>query len=540
MINHISDGEDGLDVLNVINALVDAANTPPATGITFPITRQVYLAGNSADQAAMGGTAGQVYDSADAAYTAAKTLRALLGNSQIVAMMVRVTVTTSVNGVYTTTVGGVTLSADWDPGIVIIGINPKVSVIDFIDGSSATGNAYNLPVTITNMRIGASSSGRSITSSATGASGNSGSMILKLCNTILHGGLVSNVTNASNTSGNGGDITISNIFSISNSDIIGEVVIDSQINTSAQSGGTGNSGGLTLAGTFKIFGNITTANGSAGGSISIANFTSFNFISGSITLNSTSTSGITFRMTNTICSSAVSVNIPGSSTFSCDRCSFAALTMTTSTGTNTAVLNSCEISGLYTSNAATATLATLVIFAGISTLGNNSVLSLVSISAGTGSPAINGIGTGCSILNSSVQGGTLSIDHVSARTVISRNTTLINSVGSNITIKSADTPQTLTDATTVVWNMDLGFNSKLVIGGNRTLSITNVKPGQYGTIKIVQDATGGRTLALPASSKVANAGAGVLPLSTAGSAIDIATFYYDGTEYIWTISPNAT
>ena len=540
MIQTINDSEKGASVRSKLNAAITQLNTP-TSGISMPVTRQVYLVGNATDMAALGGNAAQIYSTAQSAYVAAQNIRALLGANQVVAIMVGATVTTNINGAYTTTVGGITLSADWDSGVILVGVHPKVSVIDFINGSNGSGNAFNITATVANMRIGASASGFSISTRALGTSGNSGAMTLRLSNSILHGGLISDITNPSNVTGNGGNINISNLNSIVNSDIVSPVVIDNQITTSAKLGGSGTSGSLTLTGTYHIFGNITTANGTAGGGISIGSFTSFNYVFGTITLNTTSTSGVTFGVTNTICSGTISVTVPGGPACSADRSTFVALTvLNNGTGVTVATFNSCEINGLYTSNPATTTLVTMGILAGIAGLGNNSVLSLVSMNAPIGSPAINGIGTGCSILNSSIQGGSLSIDAASSRTVNIRNTTLINSVGSNITIKSTDAPQVLTDAPTVVWNMDLGFNAKLVIGGNRTLSITNLKPGQYGTIKVVQDATGGRTLTLPATSKVANAGGGVLTLSTGANAIDTVTFYYDGAEYIWTISLNAT
>lgn len=54
---------------------------------------------------------------------------------------------------------------------------------------------------------------------------------------------------------------------------------------------------------------------------------------------------------------------------------------------------------------------------------------------------------------------------------------------------------TLTDAATVAVDMSTLINGVLTIGGNRTLgNPTNPKVGQTGRIRIVQDATGSRTL----------------------------------------------
>lgn len=101
-------------------------------------------------------------------------------------------------------------------------------------------------------------------------------------------------------------------------------------------------------------------------------------------------------------------------------------------------------------------------------------------------------------------------------------------------------PITLVDEAIVKWNMRKGYNATLTIGGNRTLQIDQLTPGDYGTIKIIQDATGNRALALPSGSKVANSGSGALTLSGIGGTIDIATFYYDGINLFWTLSLNFT
>lgn len=100
-----------------------------------------------------------------------------------------------------------------------------------------------------------------------------------------------------------------------------------------------------------------------------------------------------------------------------------------------------------------------------------------------------------------------------------------------------DTPIILTDGATVTWDMTLGSNAKVTIGGNRTLAITNAVAGDYGTLVIIQSGST-RTLALPAGSKVINGNAGILPLSTISGYIDIATFYYDGTTYFWNLGKN--
>lgn len=78
---------------------------------------------------------------------------------------------------------------------------------------------------------------------------------------------------------------------------------------------------------------------------------------------------------------------------------------------------------------------------------------------------------------------------------------------------------TLTDAATIVWDMAAGIDFTVTLAGNRTLgNPTNVTVGKRGRIRVVQDATGGRTLAK--SSNCKTAGGAALALSTAAGAVD--------------------
>lgn len=77
----------------------------------------------------------------------------------------------------------------------------------------------------------------------------------------------------------------------------------------------------------------------------------------------------------------------------------------------------------------------------------------------------------------------------------------------------------LTDAGTITVNMANFINAEVTLGGNRTLgNPSNPKPGQSGTIYIVQDGTGGRTLAFSSYWKFAG---GTAPsLTTAPGSVD--------------------
>jgi hypothetical protein len=78
---------------------------------------------------------------------------------------------------------------------------------------------------------------------------------------------------------------------------------------------------------------------------------------------------------------------------------------------------------------------------------------------------------------------------------------------------------TLTDAASVSLSFNQGSNFALTLGGNRTLSTpTNAAVGSGGSIFVVQDGTGSRTLAY--ATEWHFAGGTVPTLSTAAAAVD--------------------
>ena len=100
---------------------------------------------------------------------------------------------------------------------------------------------------------------------------------------------------------------------------------------------------------------------------------------------------------------------------------------------------------------------------------------------------------------------------------------------------------TLTDAATITWNYSLSSNAQVTLTASRALGVpTNVANGEYGTLKIIQDAVGSHTLTLPAGWKVANDGAGAVTLSGAANSVDFITWVYDGTDFWVTHDPNFT
>lgn len=91
---------------------------------------------------------------------------------------------------------------------------------------------------------------------------------------------------------------------------------------------------------------------------------------------------------------------------------------------------------------------------------------------------------------------------------------------------------TLTDAATIAVDFSTFINAVVTLGGNRTLgNPTNGKVGQSGVIRIVQDATGSRTLAYGADWEFAGGTAPVL--STAANAQDLLFYHIIATNRIF-------
>lgn len=91
---------------------------------------------------------------------------------------------------------------------------------------------------------------------------------------------------------------------------------------------------------------------------------------------------------------------------------------------------------------------------------------------------------------------------------------------------------TLTDAATIATDMSTFIHALVTIGGNRTLgNPSNAKPGQGGTIGVIEDGTGGRTLAFASNYKHVG---GVTPsiVTTAGT-INLFDYWVRTSSEIW-------
>ena len=86
----------------------------------------------------------------------------------------------------------------------------------------------------------------------------------------------------------------------------------------------------------------------------------------------------------------------------------------------------------------------------------------------------------------------------------------------------------LTDGASIAIDGALGFNHRVVLGGNRTLANpTGLIDGMVYTVRIKQDGTGGRTLSY--ASKWKFPGGRVPVLSSAPNAVDLLCAQYDAT-----------
>lgn len=90
---------------------------------------------------------------------------------------------------------------------------------------------------------------------------------------------------------------------------------------------------------------------------------------------------------------------------------------------------------------------------------------------------------------------------------------------------------TLTDGANIAWNLENAQTAKITLGGNRTLdNPTNMQAGATYMLRVIQDGTGSRTLSYGTAYKWP---AGAAPtLTTAANAVDVISFYCNGTQML--------
>ena len=93
------------------------------------------------------------------------------------------------------------------------------------------------------------------------------------------------------------------------------------------------------------------------------------------------------------------------------------------------------------------------------------------------------------------------------------------------------TESTLTDGSTVSWDVSTEDVAKVTLGGNRTLAApTNGTTGQFISLLIIQDGTGSRTLTWNAVFEFKDDTAPTL--TTTASKGDVFVFRYNGSKWL--------
>ena len=91
--------------------------------------------------------------------------------------------------------------------------------------------------------------------------------------------------------------------------------------------------------------------------------------------------------------------------------------------------------------------------------------------------------------------------------------------------------QTLTDASTISWDVGTSPVSKVTITDNRTLgAATNAQTGQFVSLLVIQDGTGSRTLSFNAAYEFKDDTAPTL--TTTASKGDLFVFRYNGAKFL--------
>ena len=89
----------------------------------------------------------------------------------------------------------------------------------------------------------------------------------------------------------------------------------------------------------------------------------------------------------------------------------------------------------------------------------------------------------------------------------------------------------LTDASTITWNAETQEVCKVTLAGNRTMAApTNSTSGQFISILVIQDGTGGRTISWNAVFEFTTDTAPTLTTTAAKG--DIFVFRYNGAKWL--------
>lgn len=104
--------------------------------------------------------------------------------------------------------------------------------------------------------------------------------------------------------------------------------------------------------------------------------------------------------------------------------------------------------------------------------------------------------------------------------------------GATGTFAYSSTPLSLADGATISWSLTQSVNAYVTINGNRALTVTGATYGDYGTLRIIQNATGSNRInTWPTGSKFPS---GTYSFSTTANSYDLYSFYLDSSgNYNW-------
>ena len=111
--------------------------------------------------------------------------------------------------------------------------------------------------------------------------------------------------------------------------------------------------------------------------------------------------------------------------------------------------------------------------------------------------------------------------------------------GGGVTI---DPYEDVGNVTSITWDVSgTSTNYEATLTGVTTLTMSNVRNGDYGTLIVTQDGTGSHTLSFDGGPhKVVNGGGGAPTLTTNGGGVDILSFTYNGSTFYWTVGNDYT
>ena len=108
---------------------------------------------------------------------------------------------------------------------------------------------------------------------------------------------------------------------------------------------------------------------------------------------------------------------------------------------------------------------------------------------------------------------------------------VLSSANAKFNVGAYNAEATLTDASTISWDVSTSPVAKVTLGANRTLGAgTNAQAGQFVSLLIIQDGTGSRTVTFNAAYEFKDDTAPTLTTTAAKG--DLFVFRYNGSKFL--------